>query len=149
MGKWLKEMVVGFWTILVGMSVTIRHLFKRPVTMFYPEERWQLPEGYRGLLKCDVEACIACELCIRACPVEGIKLQWKREEGKPGKICTSFTIDYQKCMYCGLCVEPCPRGAIFHSEEYENSVYQREELLVDWATPSRRIKSPKAKLKTS
>jgi NADH-quinone oxidoreductase subunit I len=85
-------------------------------------------------LKIKADTCIVCELCVKACPVDCIGLEWKREEGKPGKICTKAKIDYQRCMYCGLCVEACPRGGIVHSNEYENSVYDKKKLIVDWVT---------------
>ena len=33
----------GFYTVLVGMKITWRHLFTKKVTLQYPEEKWQLP----------------------------------------------------------------------------------------------------------
>lgn len=143
--KWFADIVKGFWTVLVGMRITLRHLFTKPVTMHYPEEKWTMPERFRGLIKCDIAACIVCDLCVKACPVDCISIEWKREEDKKGKVATSFVVDYQKCMYCGLCTEPCPTFAIWHSNEYENSAYTREECVVDWALPQNIVKNPKAK----
>ncbi len=34
--------------IIGGFKVTLRHFFKKKVTMQYPEEKWVVPEGYRG-----------------------------------------------------------------------------------------------------
>ena len=36
-------------SILKGMWITFRHLFRPKVTMQYPEQTWTLPENYRGL----------------------------------------------------------------------------------------------------
>ena len=47
MTQWLKDVWEGFWTVLVGMKITWRHLFVRKVTLHYPEERWQLPPKSR------------------------------------------------------------------------------------------------------
>ncbi len=33
------------------MSISTKYLFRKAVTMQYPDERWELPEGYRGALK--------------------------------------------------------------------------------------------------
>jgi NADH-quinone oxidoreductase subunit I len=145
--RWARDMIRGFATVLTGMGVTMRHFVSRPVTMHYPDEKWKMPEGFRGMIKCDVEACIVCDLCAKACPVDCITIRWNREEGKSGKNCLGFTVDYQKCLYCGLCTYPCPTFAIFHSHEYEVATYSRAHAVVDWALPAHRVKNPNAKPK--
>ncbi|MCI5867622.1 MAG: 4Fe-4S binding protein [Methanosphaera sp.] len=44
--------------------------------------------------------CVACGLCVEACPVNCIS------EGTP------YTIDADACVACGLCAEACPVQAI-------------------------------------
>ena len=45
---------LSFWerlylpAVLGGFSVTLRHFFRKKVTMQYPEQKWTVPEGYRG-----------------------------------------------------------------------------------------------------
>src|SRR2546422_5396490 len=34
--------------IIGGLKITLRHFFRKKVTMQYPEEKWVVPEGYRG-----------------------------------------------------------------------------------------------------
>lgn len=143
--RWTGEMVGGFKTVLVGMGVTWRQLWRPPVTMHYPDEKWRMPDGFRGLIKVDMDACIVCDLCMKACPVQCIDIKWKREEGKSGKIATKFTVDYAKCLYCGLCTYPCPTNAIWHSHEYENASYSRDIQCIDWTLPEWRVKNPNAK----
>ena len=139
---WLIDMVKGLWTVIVGMKVTMEYMTQPSVTMHYPEEKWEMPENFRGLLKCDMSGCLACELCAKTCPVSCIIVEWKREEGKSGKVCTKFEVNYGKCMYCGLCVEACPTGGLWHSHEYENSSYCRETQVIDWALPENRVTNP-------
>src|SRR5881394_1933825 len=65
--------------VIGGFKVTLRHFFKKKVTMQYPEEKWVVPEGYRGapyLVK-DQEGntkCVSCQLCEFVCPPKAIKI---------------------------------------------------------------------------
>ena len=42
---WERLYLPAIWG---GFKVTIRHFFKKKVTMQFPEEKWVVPEGYRG-----------------------------------------------------------------------------------------------------
>ena len=71
-------------TLWTGMRITWRHMIniKRDnVTLQYPEERWPRPErniGFehenyniiRSRLHVDIDDCIGCLKCERACPVD-------------------------------------------------------------------------------
>ena len=121
--------------IVKGMSITLRHLFKKPVTLQYPTERWEAPERYRGFLgltrdfKTGEENCIGCLNCEKACPVDCITIV---PEGKGREMyAKKFSIDHMRCMYCGLCVEACPTTpkSIVHTHQYETMGYFREDLV--------------------
>ena len=73
--QWLKDVWEGFWTVLVGMKITWRHLFVKKVTLHYPEEKWQLPPKSRMRLFMKYEDCIGCGQCARACPVQCIYIK--------------------------------------------------------------------------
>lgn len=122
--------------------VTLRYLFKRPVTISYPEQKRTPPPRYRArmILTRDPdgeERCVACHLCSAACPVDCISMQAaEREDGR--RHAAWFRINFARCIYCGLCAEACPTLAIQMSPEYElcnrdplNLVWEKEDLLVD------------------
>jgi NADH-quinone oxidoreductase subunit I len=120
----------GFWTVLVGMKITWRHLFTQKVTLNYPEERWQLPPKSRMRLFMKYEDCIGCGQCARACPVQCIYIKADKRDpkaapifaanGQPIKLDVSvFDIDMSLCCYCNLCTYPCPTNCIYMTPEYE------------------------------
>ena len=67
----MMDYVTGFFSAL---WTTFRELFRRPVTIQYPEEKKHLPERarWRIVLTRDPEGeerCVACYLCSAVCPV--------------------------------------------------------------------------------
>jgi NADH-quinone oxidoreductase subunit I len=130
MKKWLSDLWYGFYTVLVGMRITWRHLFTDKVTLHYPEERWTLPPRSRMRLFMKYEDCIGCGQCVRACPVSCIHLVAEKRpptapaifaaNGQPIKLDVRvFDIDMSLCCYCNLCTYPCPTDCIYMTPEYE------------------------------
>jgi formate hydrogenlyase subunit 6/NADH:ubiquinone oxidoreductase subunit I len=120
-------------TVLDGMAVTFSHFVRKPSTVQYPDRmpvRVQdtLPFRYRGILEVDLEICTGCLACERACPIDCIVIDAKKDKAK-GMVMTRFDIDMAKCMYCGLCSEPCPTGAIHHTPEFEGADFSLESLV--------------------
>jgi len=129
MVTYLRNVWSGLWTTIVGMSITARYLFRRPVTVQYPDEKLPISDRYRGIHYLEQDKCIYCFQCARACPVDcismeatrvGKELDWK-----------AFTIDYNKCIFCELCVYPCPADCIHMGKEFAFVVYDRRELVLD------------------
>ena len=104
-----------------GMIVVFKHMFKKAVTLEYPEKRRELNDKFRG--KPVVEGCIGCGMCTKVCPTDAIS--YERDE--QGKI-YSYKIDLKKCMFCGNCEYYCPKGAIKMSKEYELATDKIENL---------------------
>ena len=101
-------------TVLDGMAVTATYLFRKPVTVEYPDRTTipvvdSLPERYRGFLEVDMDICTACKACERDCPIDCIIIDIEKVDGV--RAMTRFDIDLGKCMYCGICVESCPTNA--------------------------------------
>jgi formate hydrogenlyase subunit 6/NADH:ubiquinone oxidoreductase subunit I len=133
MTEYVRNVFSALSTTFEGMSVTFSHLFRTPYTVQYPDRmpmRVQdtLPYRYRGILEVDLEICTGCLACERACPIDCIVIEAKKDESKQ-MILSRFDIDMAKCMYCGLCSEPCPTGSIHHTREFEGSDYSLESLV--------------------
>ena len=121
--------------LLAGLSVTARSLFRRKVTVQYPEEKTPQSVRFRGLHALrryanGEERCIACKLCEAICPAQAIYIEAEpREDGS--RRTTRYDIDMVKCIYCGLCQEACPVDAIVEGPNSDFAVETREELYYD------------------
>ncbi len=91
--------------------VTLRHLFREPVTIKYPEEIRPIPVNARTNLLWFEERCTGCSTCAQACPDGCILVATSPAEDGSLNI-DRYEIDFRICMYCGLCVEACPYEAI-------------------------------------
>ena len=122
MGKYFVNIWQAIWTPLLGMRLTWRHLFMPSVTIQYPDERWELPPSSRMQLFVNMDDCIGCIQCERACPVNCITIDTVKalpedvKETSTGHKMrlhvTKFDIDMAKCCYCNLCTLPCPTECI-------------------------------------
>ncbi len=121
-----------------GFQVTLRHFFKRKVTMQYPEEKWAVPPDYRGApyLVRDQDGntkCVSCQLCEFVCPPKAIKIIPPGPAGpladRPNaeKMPLEFEINMLRCIFCGFCEEVCPEEAIVMSKEYELTFLRQED----------------------
>ena len=116
-------------SMLSGMSLTMKHLRNKKelvATLQYPNEKWPQPErniGFestdynviRSRLHVDIDDCIGCLQCERACPVDCIKIETIKppkgadfdcgetsHDTKKKMTVPRFSIDMSECMYCNL-----------------------------------------------
>ena len=135
---WVER--IYLWNIAKGMMITLKHFFKKKVTINYPEEKRPFSPVFRGLqvLNRDEEGrenCTACGLCAVACPAEAITME--AAERKPGeehlyreeKYAAKYEINMLRCIFCGLCEEACPKDAIYLSETFAPANYQRKGFI--------------------
>jgi NADH-quinone oxidoreductase subunit I len=126
--------------LLQGMALTGRYLFKRKITVQYPEEKTPMSPRFRGLHALrrypnGEERCIACKLCEAVCPAQAITIESTvREDGT--RRTTRYDIDLTKCIFCGFCEESCPVDSIvethiheYHGEKRGDLYFTKEMLL--------------------
>lgn len=123
-----------------GLKITLTNMFKKKVTLQYPEERPTIPDNYRGVptLVKDPngrEKCVSCQLCEFVCPPKAIRItpgeipEEDTERAHVEKAPQEFEINMLRCIYCGYCQEVCPEEAIFLQDMFSLSGYSREELV--------------------
>lgn len=144
--QYFNNIWLGLYTVAIGLKITFSHLFTRAVTIQYPDERLQLPERERNRLFVNMDDCIGCDQCARACPVSCIYLETIKVT--PGDIVgrtgvtsngrkkalyvPTFTIDFAKCCYCQLCVFPCPTECIYMTEVFEFTDFERDKFIYEF-----------------
>ena len=112
-------MIKNIINMLLSLLTVFKHLFKKPVTLEYPEKKLAVNEYFRG--KPTVEGCIKCGTCMKVCPTKAIKIEDN-----------NFQIDLKRCIFCGNCAFYCPIKAIKMSEAYEVAVDNKDDLLLTY-----------------
>ena len=141
--RWVKPPKIGLMeklyipAIVAGLGTTMKHVFKKPVTQQFPEERPTLPANYRGVHRLNRDEtgrvkCVACYMCSTACPAHCIDIvaapsPWPDREKYP----EMFVIDELRCIYCGMCEQACPCDAIELTSLFDLTGLSREEMMFD------------------
>jgi NADH-quinone oxidoreductase subunit I len=139
MGAWsyIKGTLVATWTGL-------RHLFHPRMTLRYPEQKLDLEgpgykydarqgvglPGFKGRHLLFFEKCTGCQLCAIACDGVAVAIDMQKvTKGRPqNKKDIWPAVDYGRCVFCGLCVDACPFDALYMTNDYELSAYDKMAL---------------------
>ena len=125
--------------LLKALGVTGKYLFKKSVTVRYPEERRETYPRTRWRHKLmrhenGLERCIGCSLCEAACPARCIRVVAEENTDEvrysPGeRYAKEYEINMIRCIFCGLCQEACPVDAVVLKEDFELSDYERDSFI--------------------
>ena len=131
----------GLKTLATGMKITWKEYFTPKSTEQYPENRkttLHVAKRHRGRLvmlrdENGAVKCTACTLCEKTCPNGTIKITSQmvtNEEGKKKRRLVDYRYDLGDCMFCQLCVNACNFGAIEFTNDFENSTFDRDALVL-------------------
>ena len=129
--SYIKEAFGASKYLFDGITVTFDHLKRRPVTVQYPYEKLIPSERYRGRIHYEFDKCIACEVCVRVCPINLPVVDWVMNKETKKKELRNYSIDFGACIFCGNCVEYCPTNCLSMTEEYELATFDRHNLNYD------------------
>lgn len=84
-------------------GMTFGSLFKKPETTLYPFETKPQPQGLKGHVVLQPEACILCGICQKSCPCSAIAVDKKTR---------TWTVNSYRCVQCGMCIRSCPKTCL-------------------------------------
>lgn len=162
MSGYFRDIGSSITTILTGMGITLRHFFNAVnrkgdagideenyfnqvdglVTLQYPREAIPTPKIGRYRLYNEIDDCIGCNQCARACPIDCITIETIKATKDDLAVCgkTSggqqkrfwvpvFDIDVAQCMTCGICSAVCPTECLYHTQVSDFSEFSRENMI--------------------
>jgi len=135
----ISKTISGIIEIGRGMSTIMKHFFRKPITLEYPEKKPELNGRFRGrlalLTKQDgSDVCIGCKSCAKVCPCgDLIQVETSKDPETKKLNVDQFTIDIGRCIFCGNCTDVCPVNAIVTTDQFELADYSRESLVMDKA----------------
>lgn len=79
-----------------------------------------------SIINVDVNKCVGCNACVRACPIGDANIARMDEEGR-----LKITIDDEKCIKCGACIKACSheaRSYIDDTERFLEDLHRGQEI---------------------
>lgn len=137
--NFVSETVADLSAIAIGLGITLRHFFQKPMTVQYPEERPHLPDRHRGRHELErhengLEKCVGCELCALACPAKAIFVEGAENPPEAPisigeRYAKTYIVNMIRCIFCGFCVEACPTEALQLKKVFELADYTRQSFI--------------------
>ncbi|HHL40406.1 MAG TPA: NADH-quinone oxidoreductase subunit I [Deltaproteobacteria bacterium] len=124
--------------LLKGLRVTLGYNVSKSITHRYPdEEKWIPYKRFRGRHTLNrtpdgKELCVACELCVKACPTRCITVVPMEDDtgrGIADRVPKVWRVDLVRCLFCGYCEDACPTRAVRLGRDYELACFSLEEAV--------------------
>jgi len=137
MSEYWSDVISGARSLVIGMNITVRELFKPVVTEQYPHFVPVMTPRFRGHIELigneetGEPNCVVCGMCQRACPSNCITVAGEKPEGAKKKVLTRYILDFTTCSLCGSCVESCNFNAIKFSMDYNLASTRKEDYIFD------------------
>jgi formate hydrogenlyase subunit 6/NADH:ubiquinone oxidoreductase subunit I len=109
------------------INMAVRHLFKKPATILYPNGSMDIIDNYRGRLKYNPSDCTGCGLCVRSCPAGAIKII---NEGTKDDRKMKAELNVARCIFCCQCVDSCVKTCLSYSQNIDLSSLNKGDLKV-------------------
>ena len=135
--KLSKDLIIGAWSLIKGLVITLKNCFIPAITLQYPAQKQPMTGRFRGLVDLHPEKCIICYQCVKICPVACLAIAHKQENNK--KVISEFKYNMELCCFCGMCQQVCPTSAIYMNKIYEISVYDRDKTHINLLNPGKYI----------
>ena len=126
--------------LLVGFATTFGYIFKKPVTVNYPDEKVPMFPKYRGkqVLMRDEKRAREMRRAAGCARWRARRMRsTSRRAENDGTVQAGpryakvYQIHKTRCIFCGYCEEACPVSAIFMGKDYELAVYSKDDFIWD------------------
>ncbi len=119
---------------LKAMSIVFKHLFQKPITTQYPEQKRIIEDRFKFRIFLSLDDCVGCTLCEQVCPNKSIAMTSLNRANPRNKRKIYPDVNFGTCTICRNCEEICPTDAIYLTHVFETSrtrnsfTYSPEEL---------------------
>ena len=109
------------------INMAVKHFFKKPATIRYPNGSLEIVDNYRGKLTYNPADCFGCGLCVRNCPAGAIKII---NEGTKADRKMKAELNVARCIFCCQCVDSCLKKCLSFSQNIDLSSLNKGDLVV-------------------
>ena len=105
----------------------LKGLYKKTATISYPAGKLKIDPSYRGKLKFDPESCNGCQLCVKDCPADALRIEnvGPKEDKK-----FSAALDLDRCVFCAQCIDSCRRNSLSITPDIELAQLKKDKLRI-------------------